>query len=132
MHVYPACKSGRCVKSRNLKNTKISPIHENADANITCDFGDGDISRLGVAYQTHVIHNYLDYIKIVTIYLQLGHIQSALADLDKAIELEPMLVDAYWHRHLVYILQNKTRAALENLGIILKYNKTNAAAFRSR
>ena len=22
-----------------------SPIHENADANITCDFGDGDISR---------------------------------------------------------------------------------------
>ena len=29
----------------NPKNSKISPIHENADANITCDFGDGDISR---------------------------------------------------------------------------------------
>ena len=27
------------------KNMKQSPIHENADANITCDFGDGDISR---------------------------------------------------------------------------------------
>ena len=27
----------------NAKNTKKSPIHENA--NITCDFGDGDISR---------------------------------------------------------------------------------------
>ena len=27
----------------NAKNTKKSPIHENADANITCDFGDGDI-----------------------------------------------------------------------------------------
>ena len=27
------------------QNTKKSPIHENADANITCDFGDGDISR---------------------------------------------------------------------------------------
>ena len=38
----------------NVKNTKKSPIHENADANITWDFGDGDISRLGVAYQTHV------------------------------------------------------------------------------
>ena len=39
----------------NPKNTNKSPIHENADANhITCDFGDGDISRLGVAYQTHV------------------------------------------------------------------------------
>ena len=31
----------------NAKNTKKSAIHENADANITCDFGDGDgdISR---------------------------------------------------------------------------------------
>ena len=29
----------------NPKNSKNSPIHENADANITCDFGDGDISR---------------------------------------------------------------------------------------
>ena len=33
------------VKTMNGKNTKKSPIHENADANITCDFGDGDISR---------------------------------------------------------------------------------------
>ena len=30
----------------NAKNTKKSQIHENADANITCDFGDGDISRI--------------------------------------------------------------------------------------
>ena len=29
----------------NPKNAKKLPIHENADANITCDFGDGDISR---------------------------------------------------------------------------------------
>ena len=30
----------------NAKNTKTkSPIHENADANLTCEFGDGDISR---------------------------------------------------------------------------------------
>ena len=33
------------VKTMNAKNTKKSQIHENADANITCDFGDGDISR---------------------------------------------------------------------------------------
>ena len=39
----------------NSKNMQKSPIHENADANITCDFGDSDISRLGVAYLTHVI-----------------------------------------------------------------------------
>ena len=38
-------QSGRSVKTVNAKNTKNSLIHENADANITCDFGDGDISR---------------------------------------------------------------------------------------
>ena len=47
------------------KIRKRSPIHENADANIACDFGDGDISRLGVAYLRHMIHRYLDYIKMV-------------------------------------------------------------------
>ena len=38
-------QSGRSVKSMNAKNTKKSPIHENADANVTYEFGDGDISR---------------------------------------------------------------------------------------
>ena len=33
------------VKTMDAKNTKKSPIHENGDANINCDFGDGDISR---------------------------------------------------------------------------------------
>ena len=47
-------KSGLCVENMNPKNTKKSPIHENADADITCEFGDCDISRLGVANQTHV------------------------------------------------------------------------------
>ena len=44
------------LKSMNPKNTKKSAIHENADANITCNFRDSDISRLGVAYLTHAIH----------------------------------------------------------------------------
>ena len=59
-------KSGHSATNINPKDTKKSPIHENAEANITCDFGDCDISRLGVAYLTHAIHldNYLDYIKI--------------------------------------------------------------------
>ena len=41
----------------NKKNTKKSAIHENADANISCKYRDGDISRLGVAYLTHAIHD---------------------------------------------------------------------------
>ena len=39
----------------NSKNTKNSAIHENA--NITCNFCDGDISRLGVTYLAHAIHD---------------------------------------------------------------------------
>ena len=50
MHIQ---QMGRKLETINGKNTKKSPIHENADANITCDFGDGDISRLGVANQKH-------------------------------------------------------------------------------
>ena len=46
LHAYSYIQqSGRSVKTMNAKNTKKSPVHENADANITCDFGDGDISR---------------------------------------------------------------------------------------
>ena len=44
MHIQ-IFNSGRSGKSLNAKNTKKSQIHENADVNITCDFGDGDISR---------------------------------------------------------------------------------------
>ena len=58
-HVYLACKKWLLRKKyESQKYEKKSPIHENADANITCDFGDGDISRLGVANQTHVVTNY--------------------------------------------------------------------------
>ena len=51
LHQFIACifiystKWPYSVKSMNAKNTKKSPIHENADAKKTCDFGDGDINR---------------------------------------------------------------------------------------
>ena len=48
LHAYSYIQQSGCVhsvKTMNAKNMKKSPIHENADANITCDFGDGDISR---------------------------------------------------------------------------------------
>ena len=37
------------------KIRKKSPIHENADANITCDFGDGDISP----YRSRLPHGHI-------------------------------------------------------------------------
>ena len=50
-------QSGRSLKTMNAKNTKKSLIHENAAANITCDFGDGDISgfRLGCHTHGHIV-----------------------------------------------------------------------------
>ena len=46
LHAYSYIQqSGRNLKSMTAKNTKKSPIHGNAEANITCEFGDGDISR---------------------------------------------------------------------------------------
>ena len=39
------------------KIRKQEPNHENADANITCNVGDRDISRLEVAYLTHAIRD---------------------------------------------------------------------------
>ena len=43
MHIHISGRTS--VKTMNAKHTKKLLIHENADANITCDFGDGDISR---------------------------------------------------------------------------------------
>ena len=41
LHAYSYIQqSGRNLQTMNDKNTKKSPIHESADANITCDFGD--------------------------------------------------------------------------------------------
>ena len=45
MHIHIFNKAKYVLKSMNAKNTKKSQINENADANITWDFGDGDISR---------------------------------------------------------------------------------------
>ena len=66
------------LKNMNPKNSKKSPIHYNADANITCGFGDGDFSRLGVAYLTHTTganerrdgrmnerHSHVDFLNLI-------------------------------------------------------------------
>jgi lipoprotein NlpI len=53
-------------------------------------------------------------------------------DLSQAIEFEPMMLDAFWHRHLIYILLNKKQAALDDLNVVLKYNKSHVGAYKSR
>ena len=54
LHQFIACLFIH-LKTMNAKNPKKSPIHENADVNTTCDFGDGDVTSavLGVGCHTH-------------------------------------------------------------------------------
>ena len=50
----------------------------------------------------------------------------------RVIQMEPDLTDAYWHRHLLYLLQDKKKEALGDLNFIIKKNKKHAGAWRSR
>ncbi|XP_062974543.1 tetratricopeptide repeat protein 6 [Elgaria multicarinata webbii] len=72
------------------------------------------------------------YCRRGAIYRKIGKLKSAMDDLEKAISLEPMLVNAYWHRHLLFLYQNKISPALEDLNFIIKCNKNNADAYLSR
>ena len=56
----------------------------------------------------------------------------ALNDINQAISLENRYVDAYWHRHLIYLVSNQIDNALDDLNIILKINKNHAGAYLSR
>ena len=53
-------------------------------------------------------------------------------DLDRAVSLQPSLSDCYWHRHLLYLLLEEHKAALDDLTSLLKLNKKHFAAYRSK
>ncbi|XP_016129583.1 uncharacterized protein ttc6, partial [Sinocyclocheilus grahami] len=64
------------------------------------------------------------------LYIKLGYLNQALEDLNAAISLEPHLLDAYWHRHQIYLLRNDPDRALDDLNVIVE-NKKHAGAFMS-
>ncbi|XP_078005306.1 tetratricopeptide repeat protein 6 [Phascolarctos cinereus] len=66
------------------------------------------------------------------IYRKLGKLKKAMNDLQEAIFLEPLLLNAYWHRHFIYIFQDKSGDALDDLNYITKYNKNNADVYLSK
>ena len=73
-----------------------------------------------------------DYARRGAILRKVGRIEPALQDLNKAIELEPSMLDAYWHRHLINLLLNRKQLAMEDLNYIIKINKNHAEAYKSR
>ncbi|KAK6975950.1 tetratricopeptide repeat protein 6, partial [Biomphalaria glabrata] len=95
-----------------------------------------EIYQKEITKLTHVINNIqtptaFDYCRRGALYRKIGQLKKAECDLDRAINMEPDLLDAYWHRHLLYILQDKKTAALEDLNFIMKRNKSHAGAYRS-
>jgi tetratricopeptide (TPR) repeat protein len=66
------------------------------------------------------------------IYRKLGFIKLALDDLNKALQMEKRFIDAYWQRHLIYLVQDKKKEAIEDLDSILKLNRMHAGAYLSR
>ncbi|KAM6462023.1 tetratricopeptide repeat protein 6 isoform 2-T2 [Liasis olivaceus] len=72
-----------------------------------------------------------NYCRRGAIYRKIGKMQAAMDDLEKAISMEPMLTNAYWHRHLIFLYQNKTLPALEDLNFVIKCNKNYTDAYLS-
>ncbi|KAL9955567.1 hypothetical protein ACROYT_G036906 [Oculina patagonica] len=66
------------------------------------------------------------------VFRKLGYLKKAWDDLNRSIELEPKLLDAYWHRHLLHLLQDNRKSALDDLSFIIKHSSNQARAFRSR
>ncbi|XP_063803913.1 tetratricopeptide repeat protein 6 [Pseudophryne corroboree] len=91
-----------------------------------------EISYLTTLIEEQDIPSAFHYCRRGALNRKLGNITLALQDLDMVIKLEPQLLDAYWHRHLIYLLQGKTSEALDNLNFIIKYNKTHTDAYLSK
>ena len=59
--------------------------------------------------------NGMDLCRRGTLYRKLGLIKLGLDDLNRAIEMEPLMLDAYWQRILIYLVQDKKLEAMDSL-----------------
>jgi len=63
---------------------------------------------------------------------QLGVVTAALNDISAAISQEPLYVDAYWQRHLVYVVLSRHQQALDDLNVLLWLKEDHVPALKSR
>ncbi|KAH1170981.1 tetratricopeptide repeat protein 6 isoform X2 [Mauremys mutica] len=91
-----------------------------------------EINKLTLLIENEGNSSAFHYCRRGAINRKLGKLKSAMDDLEKAISLEPLLLNAYWHRHLIYLFQEKNQAALDDLNFIIKWNKNNADAYLSK
>nr|XP_025037743.1 tetratricopeptide repeat protein 6 isoform X1 [Pelodiscus sinensis]XP_025037744.1 tetratricopeptide repeat protein 6 isoform X1 [Pelodiscus sinensis]XP_025037745.1 tetratricopeptide repeat protein 6 isoform X2 [Pelodiscus sinensis] len=91
-----------------------------------------EINRLTLLIEKEGKPSAFHYCRRGALKRKLGKLKSAMDDLENAISLEPLLLNAYWHRHLIYLFQEKNQAALDDLNFIIKWNKNNADAYLSK
>ena len=59
---------------------------------------------------------------------KLGKLKLALDDLNRVIAQEPRYFDALWQRHSIFVTLNQLDKALEDLDVILKYQRNHSGA----
>ncbi|XP_077968120.1 uncharacterized protein LOC120326538 [Styela clava] len=106
------------------------------DEETTVDVMEKEVERISIKIQTlletETSTKAILLSKRGAMYRKLGQIKLATEDLNEALSLEPRLSAAYWHRHLIKLLENKSHEALDDLNILLKLNKQHVHAYRSR
>ncbi|XP_073668573.1 uncharacterized protein ttc6 [Paramisgurnus dabryanus] len=116
----------------NIQELDIVDMSEVLDEGITTADVEQEVAKLTQVMSERGNHSAFDLTRRGALQIKLGHLNLALEDLNAAISLEPHLLDAYWHRHNIYLLRNDPNRALADLNIIIKNNMKHADAFMSR
>ncbi|XP_059375921.1 uncharacterized protein ttc6 isoform X2 [Carassius carassius] len=90
-----------------------------------------EVAKLTLTLTESGNHSAFHYCRRGVLNIKLGYLNQALEDLNAAISLEPHLLDAYWHRHHIYLLRNDPNRALDDLNVIVENKKQHADAFMS-
>ncbi|XP_062432174.1 tetratricopeptide repeat protein 6 [Rhea pennata] len=102
------------------------------DAAVSVGDLEEEVRRLTVLIEKEEQPLAFHYCRRGAIQRKLGKLKSAMDDLEKAISLEPLLLNAYWHRHLIYLFQERISAALDDLNFISNWSKNKADAYLSK
>ncbi|XP_059675518.1 tetratricopeptide repeat protein 6 [Gavia stellata] len=100
-------------------------------ATVTTEDLEKEVRRLTELIEKEEHPSAFHYCRRGAIQRKLGKLKSAMDDLEKAISLEPLLLNAYWHRHLIYLFQDRISAALDDLHFITKWSKNKADTYLS-
>ncbi|XP_067895393.1 uncharacterized protein ttc6 isoform X2 [Heterodontus francisci] len=112
------------------EETKMYPMLSKSE--VTRAALQSEVSKLTYRINVKGESTAFNYCRRGALYRRLGQLKSAMADLNEAIKLETMLLDAYWQRHFLYLLQLKMSDALDDLNFVLKHNKNHADAYTSK